>query len=211
MKLLKLSQQYVNYASLVAIALNLTTTASFALIPGEKSATAIAQNTEIRDIQVETIPQESSPQPVTNAENREPVSSSSVKIPVAIPSLLSVEGVLEKGDQVIPADSSFYDTYTIEGSAGQEIKIDLVSQDFDTYLAILDPTGKIIAENDDLAQGNSNSQITLKLPSDGSYRLIVNSYSDQGQGKYTITANTLSNPPQLETNHLTETQEENPR
>ncbi len=95
-------------------------------------------------------------------------------------------GILEQGDTVIPNDGSFYDSYNWEGKKGKSLTITLESQDFDPYLAIQSPDGKIIAENDDLQEGSSNAGLTIKLPVDGIYRIIINSYDPKGKGDYTL-------------------------
>ncbi|MEG5136276.1 hypothetical protein QUB52_03795 [Microcoleus sp. A6-C6] len=43
------------------------------------------------------------------------------------------------------------------------------SSDFDTYVAIFDPQGKLLAENDDISKSNSNSAVTLTLPASGTH------------------------------------------
>jgi hypothetical protein len=96
-------------------------------------------------------------------------------------------GVLEDGDDVISSDNSLYDSFEWQGKKGELLNISLESNDFDTYLAVQAPSGKIIAENDDIDSENSNSLLSVTLPEDGLYRLIVNSYNQQGRGTYTIT------------------------
>lgn len=101
--------------------------------------------------------------------------------------ILNEQGELGEGDSVLASDSSLYDEYSFEGKQGQEVTISLDSSEFDTYLAIFTPDNKLLEEHDDISQSNSNSQITVTLPSDGTYRVIVNSYDDKGRGKYNLT------------------------
>jgi uncharacterized protein YkwD len=96
-------------------------------------------------------------------------------------------GTLEEGDSVIPNDGSFYDSYPIEGSAGDSFTITLESQDFDTFLAIMDREGNIIEQNDDVDEQDSNSRLEITLPDDGTYSVIVNAYEQQGTGNYVLT------------------------
>ena len=96
-------------------------------------------------------------------------------------------GTLEEGDSVIPNDGSFYDSYPIEGSAGDSFTITLESQDFDTFLAIMDREGNIIEQNDDVNEQDSNSRLEITLPDDGTYSVIVNAYEQQGTGNYVLT------------------------
>ena len=99
----------------------------------------------------------------------------------------SEEGSLEEGDRVIADDGSFYDFYPIEGKAGDSFTINLESDDFDAFVALVDSNGKTIGENDDISQEDSNSQIEVTLPEDGVYNVIVNTYDEDGTGKYTLT------------------------
>lgn len=101
--------------------------------------------------------------------------------------LLLKQGILEQGDTTID-DGSYYDTYSLEGKKDQSLIITLESQEFDPYLAIQNPEGQIIGENDDAAEGSSNSQLKITLPMDGAYQIIVNSFDPKGQGKYTLKA-----------------------
>lgn len=109
--------------------------------------------------------------------------------PPAIPSgklLLDKQGELITGDKILPTDNSLYDEYTFEGKKDQKITIKSESKDFDTYLAIFTPAGDLLAEHDDINEQDSNSQISVTLPTDGTYRLIINAYDKEGKGKYTL-------------------------
>ena len=101
--------------------------------------------------------------------------------------LLFEQGVLEQGDAVMPVDGSLYDLYPLEGVAGQTLTVAAESEDFDTVVAIMDANNTIVKQNDDLSNSNSNSALTVTLPSDGVYYVIVNAYDDQGLGEYTLT------------------------
>ena len=67
--------------------------------------------------------------------------------------------------------------YVFSGQADDVIVISQTSDDFDSYLTLLDSTGYEVAYNDD-GGGNSNSLIgPFTLPSTGSYTIRVGSYS----------------------------------
>ncbi len=99
--------------------------------------------------------------------------------------LLEVQGTLSPGDAVFE-DGSFYDQYSFSGDSGQQITISLVSQDFDSYLILLDPEGRRISENDDISRSNRNSQLVIVLPSTGTYTVVANSYEAGKNGEYEI-------------------------
>lgn len=90
---------------------------------------------------------------------------------------------------VLPSDSSLYDEYTFEGTQGQKVVVTVESTEFDTYLAIFNSQGELLAENDDATQQNSNSELTVTLAANGRYRVIVNAYDPppKGRGKYSLT------------------------
>jgi uncharacterized protein YkwD len=96
-------------------------------------------------------------------------------------------GTLDAGDKTIPDDGSFYDSYPLKGKAGDSLIITLESDEFDTFLAIMDAEGTIIEQNDDIDDKNSNSLLKVTLPDDGVYSLIVNAYNEGGKGKYVLT------------------------
>lgn len=103
--------------------------------------------------------------------------------------ILQVQGALEQGDNVLDEDKSLYDVHDFEGRAGQSVTISVESTDFDTYVLIADADGKVLEENDDLSEDNSNSRITITLPKDGVYHIIVNGYESKDLGRYNLTVN----------------------
>jgi len=101
--------------------------------------------------------------------------------------LLQESGVLEPGDEVLESDNSLYDIYDFDGASGQTITIDLESSEFDTYLAIISPSGELLAENDD-TDGSTNSSISITLSETGTFTIVVNGYDSTSQGEYLLTA-----------------------
>ena len=100
---------------------------------------------------------------------------------------LLFQGALERGDALMPVDSSLYDLYPLEGRAGQTLTVAVESEDFDPVVAVMDAENTIIKQNDDSSDSNSNSSLTVTLTQDGAYYVIVNAYDSQGRGQYTLT------------------------
>ncbi|MEO1148066.1 MAG: PPC domain-containing protein, partial [Cyanobacteria bacterium J06638_22] len=94
--------------------------------------------------------------------------------------ILAESGELSPGDLILEVDNSLYDVYEFSGQQGQTVVISMTSDDFDTYLGLLGPDGSVVAENDD-SNGTTDSQITVALPSSGTYTVIANSYDDTGR------------------------------
>ena len=66
------------------------------------------------------------------------------------------------------------------------VSIQLTSNAFDTYLIVVDSNNQTIGENDDYRTG-TDSLVTIKVPVDGSYKIITNSYDTDAVGSYSLT------------------------
>lgn len=101
--------------------------------------------------------------------------------------LLRERGELRPGDLVLQEDGSLYDVYRFEGREGQTVTITLESPDFDTFLWLLSEAVRPIAQNDDVAPGNTNSALQVRLPYTGTYFVWVNAFDNTGRGRYQLT------------------------
>jgi len=96
----------------------------------------------------------------------------------------TVRGRLEPGDQMMGSDSTYADLWQLQGAAGQSISIELRSDEFDTYVQLLDGAGKVLAES----AGHPNSGVAFTLPATGAYQVVVNNNGRQRRtGIYTLT------------------------
>jgi len=100
--------------------------------------------------------------------------------------VLQEEGALEDGDTVLESDGSLYDVYTFEGETGQSVTVNLSSSEFDTYLLLIDPEGQLLEQNDDAAEDDMNSSLTVTLPSDGTYTVVSNGFDSESRGGYAV-------------------------
>jgi len=97
------------------------------------------------------------------------------------------QGRLEQGDGVIDTDNSFYDTFEFGTKQGHQITLTMRSTEFNTYLILFDPEQNKVGENDDAAAaGGTNSQIQIRAPSEGQYRVYANSQTSGMTGAYTL-------------------------
>ena len=97
----------------------------------------------------------------------------------------SVTGQLDRNSSVLPTDRSFFNAYTFEGRAGQQVEVEMSSSDLDPYLILLAPDGQNIAQDDDSA-GGSNARLSATLPSNGIYTVLANTYNAGETGRYSI-------------------------
>ena len=65
--------------------------------------------------------------------------------------------------------------WTFLGVAGSQVRIDLASSEFDAYLELEDPSGTVVATDDDGGFG-SNASITTELCHTGTYTIVADSF-----------------------------------
>jgi hypothetical protein len=98
-------------------------------------------------------------------------------------------GELEPSDQTLDSTGEYQDTYVFDGRAGQSVNIEMTSNDFDTYVALITPSGDMI-ENDDFDGSTSRSVVELNLNETGRYRVMATSYAADEIGEYRLTVAT---------------------
>ena len=97
----------------------------------------------------------------------------------------NVQGRLETGDQRMN-DGTWADVWQFQGTAGQRVVIELRSEEFDTYVQLLDAQGNRLAEDDD-SLGNLDSRVEFTLAATGMFQIVVNNFSDERRaGIYTL-------------------------
>ncbi|HEY3052941.1 MAG TPA: PPC domain-containing protein [Thermoanaerobaculia bacterium] len=89
-------------------------------------------------------------------------------------------------DDCASADSSQYDLWQFSATAGQTVTIDMHSTAFDTFLALIDPSGIPVAENDDLSSSSTDSRISITLTSSGTWTIVANSLNASKTGDYNL-------------------------
>ncbi|HEY9888227.1 MAG TPA: trypsin-like peptidase domain-containing protein, partial [Candidatus Obscuribacterales bacterium] len=86
--------------------------------------------------------------------------------PVAIALNNNVSGQLDNSSDVLP-DGSFFNAYVFEGRRGQQVTVEMFSQDIDPYLIVLSESGDSLYLEDDDSAGGYNARVEATLPEDG--------------------------------------------
>ena len=90
-------------------------------------------------------------------------------------------------DQDIPTgEGGFARDYAITLQAGDQVAIDLLSDDFDTIVLLLAADGSTIAENDDAADGSTNSLLFVRINETGRYIVRVRAFGETGNGDFSL-------------------------
>ena len=112
---------------------------------------------------------------------------------------IEIDGTLNSDSKTLPVDDSYYDLYSFEGREGQQITIEMISDEIDPYLILLSSSGRELAQDDD-SGGDRNAKITITLPEDDTYKLLANSYEAGQSGDYKLRI--VSNPGSSSTSPL---------
>ncbi|MBD2090539.1 trypsin-like peptidase domain-containing protein [Microcoleus sp. FACHB-1515] len=109
-----------------------------------------------------------------------------------------ISGTLSDRSSILPADDSYFNAYSFDGQAGQQVLIEMSSSDFDAYLILIGPDGESIGQDDD-GGGGTNSRLIATLPASGRYTILANTYSAGETGDYSLRAATTSARPTTQT------------
>ncbi|MGD1904749.1 MAG: CHAT domain-containing protein [Leptolyngbyaceae cyanobacterium] len=97
----------------------------------------------------------------------------------------TVTGTLNSRSR-IHFDGSYFNIHTFEGTAGEVVRIDMTSAEFDAYLILFGPGGGRITQ-DNSSGGGTNARIVITLPTTGTYQIAANAYRAGETGQYTLT------------------------
>ena len=89
--------------------------------------------------------------------------------------------------QDIPTgEGGFARDYSVELEHGDQVAIDLMSEEFDSVVLLLAADGSTIAENDDGPDGSTNSLLFARITESGKYIIRIRAFGETGGGKFTL-------------------------
>jgi Bacterial pre-peptidase C-terminal domain len=134
----------------------------------------------------------------TSLPSKSPPSSTSNISPVytPIPLILSNDSQGTLTDRDIPlGDGGFARDYAVQLNAGDQVAIDLTSDNFDPIVLLMTKDGKTIGKNDDGPDGTSNSLLFARIKKTGTYTVRVQGFSETSGGNFTLRVNRLQATP----------------
>lgn len=133
------------------------------------------------------------------AYHNEQVSISATPDGVVLPISNTVAGELASSDvRSQTRSSAFCDRYLVKSlTPGQELVIELKSNDFDSYLYLYDEFNRLIAQ-DDNSGGEKNARIRYTPVRNGDLLVEATAFKDNALGKYYLTLETTANYPTKE-------------
>ncbi len=98
----------------------------------------------------------------------------------------SVNGMLAPSDAAA-FTGGFVDYYAFAGRAGQRVTFDLGSEEIDTFLTVFLPDGRQELNDDRNGIEDTDSLLSITLPTDGTYHVAASSFSPGETGRYSLT------------------------
>lgn len=105
--------------------------------------------------------------------------------PIPMPTSNVVTDSLSISD-IPTGNGGFARDYLITLEAGDQIVMDLKSDQFDTIITLISPDGTTLGQNDDGPDGTTNSLLFTRVTQGGNYILRVSPYGGQGLGTFTL-------------------------
>ncbi|TAF05243.1 MAG: peptidase [Nostocales cyanobacterium] len=105
--------------------------------------------------------------------------------PIPLNSSAEISDILTAKD-IPTGQGGFARDYTVKLNKGDNLAIDLSSENFDTIIILLGPNGSTVAENDDGPDGTSNSLLFTRITETGNYIIRVRSFGETGVGNYKL-------------------------
>jgi hypothetical protein len=105
--------------------------------------------------------------------------------PISFPSNSQISDTLS--DRDIPTgEGGFARDYSVQLDAGDQVAIDLLSEEFDATVMLLAADGSTVAENDDGPDGTTNSLLFARITEKGKYIIRVRAFGETGSGQFTL-------------------------
>ena len=83
-------------------------------------------------------------------------------------------------------DGGFARDYLVRLDEGDQVAIDLLSDDFDSMVMLLAADGSTVAENDDGPDGTTNSLLFARITETGQYIIRVRAFGETGGGNFNL-------------------------
>lgn len=101
---------------------------------------------------------------------------------------------ISAGDEIRGQANGSVREYVLRANAGDIFIISLLSEDFDPYLTIRNPSGRVIAEDDDGGFG-LDARLRFVAPADGGYSVLVGAaFGEPPSGDFTLRISAVDTP-----------------
>ncbi|OKH12499.1 peptidase [[Limnothrix rosea] IAM M-220] len=105
--------------------------------------------------------------------------------PALIASGQEIKDRLTEAD-IPTGEGGFARDYAVNLTEGDQVAIDLLSDDFDSLVILLARDGTTVAENDDGPDGSTNSLLFMRITETGRYVVRVRAFGETGGGEFSL-------------------------
>ena len=105
--------------------------------------------------------------------------------PIPLTDFTEISDTLSNKD-IPTGQGGFARDYAVKLNKGDNLAVDLSSENFDTIITLLAPNGVTVLENDDGPEGTSNSVLFTRITETGTYIVRVHSFGETGVGKFKL-------------------------
>lgn len=113
------------------------------------------------------------------------IAQSIIYTPIPLEANKAIEDILT-GKDIPTGNGAFARDYIINLQEGDQIVIDLTSDEFDTILILMAEDGSAIAENDDAPGNTTNSLLFYRITKTGKYIIRVTAFGATGNGNFRL-------------------------
>jgi Bacterial pre-peptidase C-terminal domain len=118
------------------------------------------------------------------------LSDRSVYNPLPLPSNGEIREILS--DRDIPTgEGGFARDYSIQLAPGDQLAVDVTSENFDTVVMLINYQGKTLGKNDDGPDGSSNSLLFTRIKEAGTYYIRVQGFGETSSGEFKLKVSKL--------------------
>lgn len=121
----------------------------------------------------------------TAKNNTFEIAQSKIYNPIQIPENQPIEDKLT-ADDIPTGDGGFARDYYILLQKGEQIAIDVISDEFDSIVVLMSEDGTTIAENDDAPDSSTNSLLFTRIAKTGRYIIRVRAFGQTGNGNFKL-------------------------
>ena len=117
-----------------------------------------------------------------------PLKAQSLYNPIPLPAAGEIVDILSEAD-IPTGQGGFARDYQVQLSAGDQVAIDLISENFDTLVMLMAADGSTVAENDDApgsVDATTNSLLFTRITNGGRYIIRVRSFGEASGGEFTL-------------------------
>jgi hypothetical protein len=83
-------------------------------------------------------------------------------------------------------DGGFARDYTVKLNAGEQIAVDVSSDNFDAIVVLMAIDGTTVGQNDDGPDGSNNSLLFARIKDAGTYIVRVRAFGETGNGSFRL-------------------------